>query len=151
MPSIDLIKYYIDQARARALHSNDPRTKTGACIVRPGSITPLVWACNGFPHRVNDQVPVRWEVPQKYGYVEHAERNVIYSAARFGLRTDGCAMFVTDPPCDDCARAIIQSGIKSLYIPQNHSFKGQSSWTPRIMRGLDMLREAGVHVEWVDC
>jgi dCMP deaminase len=147
---MDLIKYYIDQARARALHSIDPSTKTGACIVRPDVLTPLIWACNGFPQGVNDQEPCRWKAPVKYGYVEHAERNALYAMARYGFKSEGCAMFVTDPPCDDCARGIIQSGITEIYIPENHQFRGESSWTPRIVRGLEMLREAGVPVEWVD-
>jgi dCMP deaminase len=146
-----MIRYYIDQARARALHSPDPNTKTGACIVHPSELASMVCSHNSFPRGINDREPVRWEVPQKYGYVEHAERNAIYAMARYGFRAKGCIMFVTDPPCDDCARGIIQSGIAELYIPKNHSFKGESSWTPRIARGISMLREAGVHVEWVDC
>ena len=59
----------------------------------------------------------RWGRPQKYQYVEHAERNAIYNAARVGTPTVGCTAFVSLAPCVGCARALVQAGITEVYAP----------------------------------
>jgi dCMP deaminase len=62
-------------------------------------------------------IPDRWERPAKYQYVEHAERNAIYNAARVGTPTLGCSVFVSLAPCVGCTRALIQAGITKVYGP----------------------------------
>ena len=59
----------------------------------------------------------RWDRPQKYQYVEHAERNAIYNAARVGTPLLGCSAFVSLAPCVGCARALVQAGITEVYGP----------------------------------
>jgi len=59
----------------------------------------------------------RWERPIKYQYVEHAERNAIYNAARVGTPTLGCSAFVSLAPCVGCSRALVQAGIVEVYGP----------------------------------
>ena len=69
---------------------------------------------NGFPRGVNDDEEDRHHRPVKYLWTEHAERNAVYNAARMGLSLKDCTIYVSWYPCADCARAIIQSGIRTV-------------------------------------
>lgn len=93
--------------------SKDKSTKVGAVIVGPNNeVLSVGW--NGFPRGVNDDVEERHERPAKYEWTEHGERNAIYNAARHGIRLDGTTLYTTHDPCADCARAIVQSGIRHV-------------------------------------
>ena len=86
-------------------------TKVGAILVAKNGRTVLVTAYNGPPSGVNDSQD-RFERPQKYLFASHAENNCISFAAKYGLNTDGCGVYVTHSPCSSCARTLIQAGIK---------------------------------------
>lgn len=106
-------KYYLKLAEANAELSPDPSRKTGCVIVMPNDAqgrTVIVHGNNHFPQGVKP----RLEKPEKYTYIEHAERNAIYAAAKTGTPLAGGTIFLTWYPCADCARAIVQSGIKRL-------------------------------------
>lgn len=93
--------------------SKDRSTKCGAVIVTPDNdIVTRGW--NDHPRGLPDYSERR-ERPAKYVFTEHAERNAIYNAARLGVSTKGCSIYVNRVPCPDCARAIIQSGIRQVY------------------------------------
>ena len=95
--------------------SRDPSTKVACVIVdRKNNIRSLGY--NGFPRYVSDDVPERWQRPIKYKWTEHAERNAIYAAATHGTPIGGCTIYLGWYPCADCARAIIQSGIREVII-----------------------------------
>lgn len=95
----------------------------------------------------------RWGRPIKYHYVEHAERNAIYNAARVGVSLRGATMFMNWAPdgiCSDCARAIIQAGIARVIGP-NRPFPGKGEhWEQSLRVAREMLREAGVELETID-
>lgn len=95
-----------------AQKSEDQSTKCGSIIVTPTNEV-VTTGYNGFPRGIKD-IPERQERPIKYKYFEHAERNAIYNAARIGTSTLGNILWVTGIPCHDCARAIIQAGIKEV-------------------------------------
>ena len=63
--------------------------------------------------------PERWERPLKYDFVEHAERNAVYNAARVGIPLKGCRAYLNwEPyPCKECAKAFIQAGIVEVIGP----------------------------------
>jgi dCMP deaminase len=103
--------YYMGFARHAALKSKDP-TKVGAVLVGPDGEVRLT-AYNGPPRNVYDK-PERLERPAKYLFASHAEANLIAFAAREGIRTAGCTVYVTHAPCAACARTLIQSGINSV-------------------------------------
>jgi dCMP deaminase len=128
--------------------SPDPRTKIGCLIVAPdGSIRCA--ACNDYPRGIPQRHKERTEAPLKYIWLEHAERNAIYQAARKGLSTEQCTMFVELTPCIECARAIIQAGITQLVI--NHDrcavYRGEK-YSGEYPTALGMLAEAGVVVRF---
>lgn len=106
---------YLEIAGVVASWSKDSSTKVGCVVVGPVRQI-LATGYNGFPRGVDDDVPERWERPEKYLWVEHAERNAIYNAARSGISLAGATMYVERHPCADCARGIIQSGISCVVV-----------------------------------
>ena len=108
--------YFMNIAQAVKLASKDQHTKIGAVIVgTEGEI--ISTGYNSLPRGMNDFVGERYDRPEKYNWMEHAERNAIYNAARVGVSTIGATMYMTcGLSCVDCARAIVQSGIKVIHI-----------------------------------
>ena len=107
-------------------------------------------ACNTWPAQAFGRVAGRTEAPEKYFWIEHAERNAIYLAARQGISTNGARMFVDLTPCVDCARAIIQAGIAELAINKERStdYDGAKYFAEQ-RKALNMLAEADVAVRLV--
>ena len=103
-------KYFFDMITVVRSKSKDPNTKVGCIIVGPDNEVRST-GYNSFPRGICDDVPERLERPEKYLWIEHAERNAIYNAARSGICTKGCTIYMQGLPCMDCARSIIQSGI----------------------------------------
>ncbi len=100
--------YYMGFAAHAAIRSKDS-TQVGAALVGPeGEVR--ITGYNGPPKGVKD-LPERFDRPTKYLFASHAEMNVISFAAREGIRTMGCKLYVTHRPCSACARLIIQAGI----------------------------------------
>ncbi len=133
-----------------AARSKDPRTKTGCVIVGPNHEIRTT-GYNGFPRAVRDDVPERWnrETGEKYRWVEHAERNSIYNAARCGTATDGCTMYLNWLPCMDCGRAIIQAGVTRLVVDRVQHEKNRSpKWEEDFARVETLLAEGGVKLDW---
>jgi len=128
-----------------SLASKDERTKIGAIIVGPeGEL--ISTGYNGFPRGVNDDQDSRQERPEKYFWMEHAERNAIYNAARIGVSTKGCTMYTQGIPCDlGCSRAVIQAGITKVVI---HKLWNDGN-VEKYVRSYVMFEESGVEVvEW---
>lgn len=115
--------YFFLLAFMASQRSKDPNTRNGACIICPSSLSPIALGYNGFPRGCNDDsFPWRNDSKEKYEnkypYVEHAERNAIFNAARKGISTEHSILYLYSEkqyyPCDDCAKAIIQSGISEV-------------------------------------
>ena len=147
MPTTEDARLLVLCAR-KGQESPDPRTKIGCLIVAPdGSIRCA--ACNDYPRGILKGSHERTEAPLKYIWLEHAERNEIYQAARKGLPTDGCTMFVELTPCVECARAIIQAGIMQLVVNQDRCAEYQGAkYAGEHSAALGMLAEAGVVVRF---
>lgn len=104
---------------------------------------------NGFPRGVVDNVAARHERPAKYAWTEHAERNAIFNAARMGTRTDGCTGYLhfptSGPPCVDCARALIQSGIvRVVSRGSTDPLDWREDWRESMLVSTRMFAESGV-------
>lgn len=107
--------YYLAVCRSVALRSKDPNTQIGCVIVGPAHEIRST-GYNSFPRGINDTAPERLERPEKYLWIEHAERNAIYNAARAGTSLQDCTIYVEVTPCMDCARAIVQAGIAQVVV-----------------------------------
>ena len=108
-------RYFFNIAEEVKKKSKDKNTQIGAVIV--GKDKEIVsTGYNSFPRGIDDEKEDRQEKPEKYFWFEHAERNAIYNAARIGVSTKGCTIYLTcDIPCADCARGIINAGIIKIY------------------------------------
>jgi len=141
--------YFYNIAQQVKEKSKDERTKVGAVIV--GKDKEIVsTGYNSFPRGIVDNRPERQERPEKYYWFEHAERNAIYNAARIGVSTKGCTMYLTcGIPCADCARGIINAGISRIFVTRAQGLNSQK-WQDSAERSLEMFEEAGVNVQWYD-
>lgn len=130
-------------AKAYAALSKDPSTKVGAIIV-DDDCNVLSEGFNGFPRGVSDLHTRYQDRPTKYQFTAHAELNAISQAARKGVKTLGGTLIVTAlHPCNVCAGAIIQAGIKRVYAPINNA---NNRWDSATEVAKTMLAEAGVEV-----
>jgi dCMP deaminase len=123
-------KRYLQLAKEVSTWSKDPSRKIGAVAVgSKGQI--LSQGYNGFPRGIKDTVWRLGDRPTKYKYVVHAEMNVIYNATSNGVSLDGASLYVYGlPVCSECAKGIIQVGIKEVYIfiDQDVDSKWMESW-----------------------
>ena len=108
-------EYFMGIALLSAMRSKDSNSQVGACIVSPENKI-LSLGYNGMPIGCNDD-DMPWEregdpLETKYMYVCHAELNAILNSAYSNLK--GARVYVTLFPCNECAKAIIQSGIKEI-------------------------------------
>jgi dCMP deaminase len=135
-------KRYLNLAKEVSAWSKDPSRKIGAVAVgSKGQI--LSQGYNGFPRGIDDSIERLDDRPTKYKYVVHAEMNVIYNATFSGVSLDGAALYVYGLPiCSECAKGIIQVGIKEVHIftDQYVDLRWLKSWEDT----RDMFDEAGV-------
>ena len=138
-------KRFIDLARHISSWSKDRSTKVGAVIVDQDNRV-VSFGYNGFPSGFDDTIEERHERPVKYDYTEHAERNAIYNAARVGVSTKGCTIYLHWFPCHECSRAIIQSGISKI-VCVKPSDTESDKWKRSFELASQILKEGGVEVE----
>lgn len=138
--------YFLKIAKSVSFKSKDPNTKVGAVIV--GSDNQIIsTGFNGFPRGIDEDSPDRWERPEKYRHVEHAELNAIFNSARTGVSTKGTTLYLYgfQLPCSRCAGGIIQSGIQRVVC----FGEVNAPWADDLSFSKDRLLEAGVVVETV--
>jgi dCMP deaminase len=126
--------------------SSDPNTKVGSVIVGPQNDIRAV-GYNGLPRNIEND-SVLFAAPLKYLWIEHAERNAIYSAARIGTPLPGCRMYVSWFPCADCARAIVQVGLSELIcVEPDWSHK---TWSDQFAQARRILEAGSVVVRFME-
>ena len=139
-------EYFLNIAEVVKTKSKDRYTQIGAVIVGRNREV-LSTGYNSYPRGLNDDVEERQERPEKYYFFEHAERNAIYNAARIGVSTMDSVMYLTSGlPCCDCARGIINSGIKTVYCKKICTTKNPEKWVESQNKSFEMFNECGVEV-----
>lgn len=158
--SIDEQKEFLQIACNIAQRSPDPSTQNGSVLVKTifgnsdngfkREPTLVASGYNTFPTRVEYGVGFeeRLERPVKYSFIEHAERNSLYDAARFGIQTHGLVMVCPWAACTDCARGIIQCGIHEVVTLKPEG--PNERWDDSIDKAMTMFREAGVEVTYFE-
>lgn len=114
--------YFMGIALLSAQRSKDPSTQVGACIVNDDNVI-VGTGYNGWPRGIeNDDLPWAREgsvLETKYAFVVHAEANAITNAS---ISLKSCRIYVALFPCNECAKLIIQSGIKEVvYMSNKHA------------------------------
>lgn len=133
-------EYFMGIALLSGMRSKDPNTQVGACIVSQDHKI-LSMGYNGFPLGCSDDefTWAREGEDNKYFYSTHGELNAILNYR--GGRLEGSTIYVTLFPCNECAKAIIQSGIQEV-VYDCDKYKG----TPSVIASRKMLKAAGVKV-----
>lgn len=143
MRQITWNEYFMALAMLSSYRSKDPNTKVGACIVDDDHKVVSI-GYNGMPRNIDDN-DLSWnkgeDLDNKYLYVCHAEFNAILNT-RNGSALKGCTLYVTLFPCNECAKAIIQTGIKKIVYMYD---KYANDITTRASK--KMLALAGVKLE----
>ncbi len=127
---------YLQMAAVWARNSYCKRRQVGALIVKDRMI--ISDGYNGTPSGFENICED--ESGATKPYVLHAEANAITKVAKSGNSSDGATMYVTASPCMECAKLIIQAGIKRVVYKDEY----------RLTDGIDLLRKAGITVEKVD-
>ena len=138
MDYISWDEYFMGVAKLAAMRSKDPSTQVGACIVSQDNII-VSTGYTGMPKGCSDD-EFPWNrdgEDNKYPYVVHAELNAILNANGRSLK--GCKIYVALFPCNECAKAIIQSGIREIYY-----LSDKYATTPTTIASKRMLDAAGV-------
>ena len=127
---------YLDMAAIWARNSYCKRRQVGALIVKNRMI--ISDGYNGTPSGFENVCEDASGVTKPY--VLHAEANAISKVAKSGNSSDGSTLYVTASPCLECAKLIIQAGIRRVVYRDEY----------RLTDGVDLLRRAGIEVEKVD-
>ena len=135
-------EYFMGVAMLSAMRSKDPNTQVGACIVDQNNKI-LSMGYNGFPIGCSDD-EFPWNrdgepLDNKYFYTTHSELNAILNYR--GGSLDGAKLYVSLFPCNECAKAIIQAGIKKVVYDCD-----KYSDTPSVIASKRMLKAAGIEV-----
>ena len=126
-------KPYLEMAEIWAQNSYCKRRKVGALLVKDRTI--ISDGYNGTPSGFENICEDENGVTKPY--VLHAEANAITKVAKSGNSSEGATLYVTASPCVECAKLIIQSGIKRVVYRDEY----------RLTDGVDLLRRAGIEVE----
>ena len=146
MSKIEWDDYFMTMVYLTAMRSKDNSTHIGAVIV--DDLNKIVsTGYNSFVRGINDDVLERQVRPEKYFWFEHGERNAIYNAER---SVRGCRMYTNGVPCMDCARGIVQSGIKEVIVDKAWDDNNVDKWKEHANRSLEQFLEAGVAVRYWD-
>ena len=135
---LDYIKwdeYFMGVALLSAKRSKDPSTQVGACIASMDNKV-VTMGYNGMPIGINDE-DLPWkrqgvdDLDNKYLYVCHAEFNAILNSY---APVKGCKIYVTLFPCNECAKALIQAGIKEvIYLEEKYPDSIQDRASKRLL------------------
>ena len=141
-------EYFMAIAKLSAMRSKDPNTQVGACIVSDDNRI-LSIGYNGAPNGFNDD-KFPWgregnELDTKYLYVCHAEMNAILNYRGSKKDLEHAKIYVDLFPCNECAKIIIQSGIKKIiYVCDKHAN------TPGVIASKRLLNECNVEYSKLD-
>jgi len=137
-------KRFMDLASHVSSWSKDNFTQVG-CVVVDDSNTVLSLGYNSFPRNADDDVESRHERPKKNLYMVHAEANAIYNSSRMGVSLLNATAYVTYFPCHECAKAIINSGIKKI-VTYRPDFS-HPRWGESFTISNEILKETGVEIK----
>ncbi|MEK6819938.1 MAG: deaminase [Nanoarchaeota archaeon] len=143
VPSWD--DYFMTKVYLIASRSKDTRTHIGAVVVGPKKEIRST-GYNSFVRGLDDEVLERFEKGEKDYWFEHAERNAIYNANLMGVSLENCTMYTNGIPCMDCARGVVQSGIKEVVIDGNWNSGSSQKRMEHNKRTEEMFEETKVKI-----
>ena len=124
-------------------NSNHPSTHNAALLIDKEEV--VLRGVNILPPGVK-AFKERFEGKDKHVYLNHAERDVIYKAARKGVATEGLTMVMPWLPCIHCANAVISAGIKKLIIHKQMVERTEEKWQDELKNAVLIMREANIQI-----
>jgi len=142
-------KRYLALASHIAQWSKDPSTKIGAVAIGDkGQV--LAQGYNGFPRGISDDESTYNNKITKYQHVVHAEMNCIYNATYNGTSLDGATLYIHGlPVCSECAKGIIQVGIKRVVTNEIDDNMAQR-WVESTQLTKNMFEEVGITYDFIE-
>lgn len=134
---------FLRVAREVADWSKDPGTRVGSVLVKDRRI--IATGYNGFPAGISDSFDRYADREVKLSLTVHSEVNALLNAAKNGSQTKDATLYVTFPPCVNCATCIVQAGIVEVVSP--HIETSPERWRCNFETGLKVLQEAGISVK----
>jgi dCMP deaminase len=116
-----------------------------ALFIAPETYQLLSAGYNGMPRGIDETIESRWERPVKYKYVVHAETNGIYNSSLNGVSLKNSICIVTMFPCSNCAKALIQVGVKKIITHEPNL--EHERWGEDFKYSLELLNE--VHMDMI--
>lgn len=137
---------FIELAEHISSWSKDPSTKVSAVAVSPDKqILSIGW--NGFPRNVNDTDERLNDRETKYKHIVHAEKNCIYNACHNGISLKDSILYVYGlPVCGECAKAVIQVGVKRIICGFDGEYK--ENWKESVEFAQNIFRETKVQFSY---
>lgn len=152
-------EYFMGIAKLSAMRSKDPKTQVGACIVGKDNRI-LSIGYNGTPNEFSDDT-FPWEregapLETKYFYVCHAELNAILNFRGSRKDLEGSKIYVDLFPCNECAKAIIQSGIKEvIYLSDKYRESDNNIASRKLFdtcgityKKINSIKSKKIEIEW---
>lgn len=134
---------WIDMAQLVSTWSKDPSTQVGAVIVLENRMLAQGW--NGFPRGVKDDWARLHDREIKYSLTVHAELNAVFNAGYNGVSLKGSTLYVYGlPVCSNCAKGIIQTGIKRIFMRFPFEKSRNTKWNEEYMKSAAMFNEVGI-------
>jgi dCMP deaminase len=136
---------YLQLAREVSTWSKDPSTQCGALLIGDSGQV-LSQGYNGFPRGMDDDPKLYNKRDIKYTRIVHAEMNAIYNASRSGISLKGSTAYVHGLPCcHECAKALIQVGVKRVVMGKANNIR----WNDSCGDAMDFFKETGVEITYI--
>lgn len=126
--------------------SKDPNTKVGAVIVNDSKQV-LGIGYNGFPRGINDDPELYKDRVKKHSLVVHAERNALDNSF---TDVSGATMYVTLFPCNECAKGLVQKGIRRVVTPRPDPSKSYIQDEVNHQAAYFLLESAGIEIVYIN-
>ena len=143
-------EFFLHKAYLTATKSKDPRTKYGAILVKDNH--QIAEGYNGIPSGVIDNSQ-RLHKDNKENYIVHAEQNCCFMAARHGISIDGASLYCQGLSCVNCTKALIQSGVKTVFYHkqwQDIVGKIERPWVKLLDISREMMLECNITIKKID-
>jgi len=136
-------KTYLQECYDYAKISKHPSTHNAALLINNHKI--ILRGVNNLPKGVKEKKE-RFEGDNKHIYPNHAERDIVYKAAKKGISTNGLTMVMPWLPCIPCANAVISSGIEKLVVHKQMIERTRKKWQEELKNAVQILKEAGIKI-----
>lgn len=144
----DKAEAFFGIAEAVSKLSKDPSTRVGCILLDPETLSVRCVGYNGMPRKIDESIDLRWQRPEKYSFVSHAEANAVALSAYNSTPTKDATCVVTMFPCVECSKMLIQAGIKKIVTKEPNEDLIER-WGESFKYSKILLSEAGIDIQYV--